>query len=328
MLNNLQSQIDARLKELAAENKFSGTIGMQMGENPFFSGAYGYRDRENHLPMEINTKINLGSINKSFTAIAICQLEQNGWLNFHDAADKFLPEIAPISRGCITISHLLMHKSGLGNYMLNADYQAAKHSIDTVSKWLPYAIEPISALPGLEENYSNSGYIVLGAIIERVSGMDYYDYIDKNIYNICEMGDTGCFLNTQNIENRARGYFMPESTVAFMPNDSKLPLRGGPAGGGYSTAPDMLRYMAALRSDSLISNTFATICPPGQEYGFAAMRFLSGAIGHTGGTSGISAYFGAHPISGHNVVALSNVDMGVFAAVPIANEHIGIAPKN
>jgi len=322
-------KLDAQLNEMTAADKFAGTVMVACGNETLFQGAYGLADRENNIPMKIDTTINLGSCNKSFTAIAICQLQQVGLLDFDDTVEKHIPAMADLSQGRIKIHHLLMHTAGLGNYLSDDDYKADRHRITTISGIMPYIMRPLIDTPGKAHNYSNSGYVVLGAVIESITGIDYYDYVFNNIYKPAGMQNSNCFLNTDTVPNRAKGYTSMNEDAPFISNAAFLPLRGGAAGGGYSTAQDMLRYMAALRNDTFIKNTFSVISPPvDADYGFATMRFLSGSIGHTGGARGISAYYGVHLKTDLRVAILANVDMGVIHAGVAINKHIGIAPAS
>ena len=326
-------KLDEQLKEMVTTDTFAGTVIIAKNNEIIFQGAYGLADREAVIPHDINTKINLGSCNKSFTAIAICRLEQAGKLDFDDIADRYVPAIAKLSQGRITIRQLLTHRAGLGNYKGDAEFIKDMHDISTIAGILPYALRPLVAEPNEGFNYSNSGYIVLGAVIEAVSGMDYYEYISENIYKPSGMADSGCYPATDGTA-RAKGYtrateFGPSKPgsedLPLNENSKFLPLRGGSAGGGYSTAPDLIKYMRALKNDVLIKDTFDSISPaPGTDYGFAAMRYQNGAIGHTGGAHGINAYFGVHHESGYDVAVLANVDMGAMRGAMAVNRFIGI----
>ena len=326
MMPNL-NELNEKLLEMTEKNEFSGTAIVAKDGKTVFQGAYGYADRENDSLMDIYTKINIGSINKSFTAIGICQLQQMGKLSFDDAVEKYVPEMAELSQNKITIHHLLTHTAGLDNFKADAEYINNKHQIMTIGELLPYAIRPLISVPGGEHKYSNSGYVVLGAVIEQIGGMDYYDYMEKNIYNPAEMVNTGHFLQADDVLNRAKGYMIMENG-SLAANTDLLPLRGGSAGGGYSTVPDMLQYMNALKNDIFIKNTFDTISKKGAHYWYGTARFPSGAIGHTGGAGGINGYYGVHPETGFSATVLSNVDMGAMRAMRVINIHFGLMPQH
>ena len=325
---SLHEDLQAFLQGLADEDKFSGTVLVAKDDDILFTGAYGYADRGRKIAMQVDTKLNLGSINKSFTAVAICQLAQKGLLSLQDILEKHLPDYADISQGRITIEQLLMHTAGLGNFMAAPGYRENLNRVDLIKDYLPYCREMVG-IPGERHIYSNAGYIVLGAIVEAVSGEDYFSYIDKHIYQPAGMINSGCFYREAPPPNLAIGYIRP-GTPGFgaspsgppgnqgatseepLPNTNWLPLRGCSAGGGYSTVEDMFRFVRGIHNEVLLSGGFATLFPhQGIDYNYAVSRQYPGAkqaVGHSGGAPGINSVYEFYQELGYTLVVQVNID--------------------
>ncbi|MCL2557295.1 MAG: beta-lactamase family protein, partial [Treponema sp.] len=307
-------RLDTFLRDLADRGLFSGTVGVGRAGEVLFLGGYGYADLDAGRAMRPDTGVNLGSVNKSFTAVAIGQLAQSGRLSYGDAVETFLPEFAEISAGLITIEHLLRHTSGLGDFRGNPDYIRNMNDLQTIAQMLPYAIpERLLFAPGSGYSYSNSGYLALGAVIERVSGEDYYAYVGRHIFARAGMENTGSYRKTDQRENLAIGYYLDEAgrTVS---NIANMPLLGNSAGGGYSTAEDMLRYIHALNGDVFMRDTALTLIPEIMVSGMA------------GGAPGVSAIYENHAESGYYIVILSNASAGHAAALDEIRRFLFAAP--
>ena len=319
------------LTNLNQKDEFSGTVLVGMGDEILFSGAYGYADRQKKQPMKVDTKLNVGSINKSFTGAAICQLEQAGKLRFSDPVEKYVPEMAELSNGKVTLALLLNHTSGMGNFMGVKSYRENIEAVDTVNDLLKYCLmQPLLFQPGAAHSYSNSGFVVLGAVVERVSGMDYFDYIDENIYKPAGMINSGCFRRDDDVPNLAVGYVRPmlpghenvmprpgvpapyDRSAQPEPNTKWLPLHGCPAGGGYSTVLDFFGYVKALRNNVLLRDALNTVMPEGElNHGRGTVRQNPAAregLGHSGGAPGINSIYETYPNLGYTFVVQCNID--------------------
>lgn len=316
----LQSYFDS----LVAENKLSGVVLVAKDGKMIASKAAGIANKATKAPIDLNTKFNLGSMNKMFTAVAIAQLAQAGKLSFTDTVGKHLPdypnkEVAEK----VTIHHLLTHTSGMGSYW-GEKFAAQRDKLLTVAAYLPlFASEPLSFPPGEKFQYSNSGFMLLGAIVEKVSGQDYYSYVQEHIYKVAGMSDTGFYEPGKEIPNLAIGY------TSRGPNDEPLPeardneqlreVRGGPAGGGYSTAPDLVKFHQALFSYKLLDKAHTELVTTGKVdafggrgrygYGFGDVN-MGGkhSVGHNGGAPGIAADLQMFPELGYTAVAMMNSD--------------------
>jgi CubicO group peptidase (beta-lactamase class C family) len=261
-------------------------------------------------------------MNKMFTATAMAQLAQQGKLKFTDTIAQHLPDYPnqEVAQE-VTIAHLLSHTSGIGNYMKPAFF---KTELKSLSDYLPFfAADPLKFEPGKGWSYSNAAFIVAGMIIEKVSGQDYFSYVEKNIFAPAGMTASGYFLRDEKVPNRAFGFTRADSTDgARHSSESMLPWRGGPAGGGYSTAGDLLKFATALRSHKLLNPQFTDMITsiqskpegsgPNEGYGYGfGVDVLSGGerlVGHGGGFPGTSTNLQIFLKSGYTVVVLTNYD--------------------
>jgi CubicO group peptidase (beta-lactamase class C family) len=271
----------------------------------------------------LNTKFNLGSMNKMFTAVAIAQLAQAKRLSFDDPISKHLPDYPNKEvADKVTIHHLLTHTSGMGLYW-NEKFRAQREKLLTVAAHLPlFASDPLSFAPGEKFQYSNAGYMVLGAIIEKVSGQDYYSYVQEHVYKPAGMVETGFYEPGKEIPNLAIGYTRESDDGKQLDeardNENIREIRGGPAGGGYSTVEDMVKFHMALRSYKLLNKEHTELVttgkvdgPGGSRYGYGFGDNTSGGkhiVGHNGGAQGIAANFEMYPELGYTVVLLMNTD--------------------
>src|SRR5256714_1008132 len=186
--------LDSYLNTVVAENKLSGVVLVAKDGVTLASKAAGIANKATNAPIDLNTKFNLGSMNKMFTAVAIAQLAQAGKLAFADTVGKHLPDYPNKEvADKVTIHHLLTHTSGMGMYW-NEKFMAQREKLLTVAAHLPlFASDPLSFKPGEKFQYSNAGYMVLGAIIEKVSAQDYYSYVLEHIYKPAGMSETGFY---------------------------------------------------------------------------------------------------------------------------------------
>src|SRR5438105_665720 len=200
-------ELDNYVANLVAENKLSGVVLVAKDGVTIASKAAGIANKATGAPIALNTKFNLGSMNKMFTAVAIAQLAQAGRLSFTDTISKHLPDYPNKEvADKVTIHQLLTHTSGMGLYW-NEKFRAQREKLTTVAAHLPlFASDPLSFPPGEKFQYSNSGYMVLGAIIEKVSGQDYYSYVAEHIYKPAGMTDTGFYEPGKEIPHLAIGY--------------------------------------------------------------------------------------------------------------------------
>ncbi len=318
------SAIQSYLENQAAVGLFSGSVMIAQEGIPVFQAAYGLADIDLVIPNQVDTKYNLGSLDKMFTAVAIMQLVEQGKLSLRENVGEYLPgypnsEIADT----VTIHNLLMHTSGMGSYFDSPTYLDSHDDLRSLEDYSSLFVDtPLEFTPGLQFRYSNSGYIVLGLIIEAVSGQSYYDYVQEHIFVPSGMQDTACYEFDAGTPNLAIGYTSLDwdgnDTGQVNSNASMLPVRGGSAGGGYSTVIDLLSFSNALLNNQLLSPESTELMMEGKiqlndnvqyAYGFFD-RIVEGhrAVGHGGGFPGICSIFNMFPELGYTIVILSNSD--------------------
>jgi CubicO group peptidase (beta-lactamase class C family) len=312
-------ELDAFMRRLAAADVFSGTVALARDGTPVFKGAYGQADRNFSAPSRIDTKFNIGSMNKMFTAVAVAQLVERGRLSYDDPLSKFLPDFPdPESANKIRIMHLLTHTAGLGGYFGKRYQQSAKASLRTVDDMISMVAddERLQFEPGTKFQYSNTGFLILGKVIEKVTGMSYYDYVRENLYKVAGMENSDSYELDKITANLAIGYeksFDELGKTSFHNNLLVLSARGGPQGGGYSTVDDLVKFTRALQSGKLLQpesvRALLTAKPelnaPRYGYGFD-VDDARGIAGHGGGFAGISANLDMFPRLGWTAVVLSN----------------------
>lgn len=324
------SKLEQYLGERAAAGEFSGSVLLARNGDILFAQAYGLADREKGLKNTLDTPINLGSMNKMFTGLAIAQLDARGKLSYTDTVGKYLPDYPDTKvRDEVTVQQLLTHTSGLGSYWTDA-YRQLKDGLRSVADFAALcAEEPLGREPGSEFVYSNCGPVVLGLIIEAVTGQNYYEYIRSRVYAPAGMDNSDHFNKVETDSGKATGYFVPREPGAteLISNFSDLGYIGSPAGGGYASANDLLRFATALYDGSLIDEQHREEMTTykvkqGADEGYAylyADRRVNGQryIGHNGGAPGINAEFSVFTDSGYTVVVLSNTGSN---ASPVADQ--------
>lgn len=321
-------ELGAYIDRLAAHDAFSGTVLVAKDGKPLLTRAVGFANRDFKVPNTLDTKFNLGSMNKMFTAVAILQLVERGKLSLDDTLAKYL-DTTWLSQDIldrVTIRHLLTHTSGLGSYFNETFDRSSRALYRNVSDYKPLVVsETLAFEPGKEQRYSNTGFLIAGAIVEKASGVDYFDYIRANVTGPAGMTRTDCYELDKVNENLAVGYdrrITPggkrggeggKGGVEYTNNIFMHVIRGGPAGGGYSTVADLLRFDQALRSgkllkqDSLAAAWTPVPGPLGYGLGFFVQQTPAGRIvGHSGGFNGISADLSMYLDAGLTVAVLCN----------------------
>lgn len=310
----LVEALDKELGQVVGADEFSGTVLVARKDSVVFQKAYGLASKEYNVPNRVDTKFNLGSINKTFTQVAIGQLAEQGKLSFDDRLGKHLPDY-PNHEAAekVTIRQLLEMKSGIGDFF-GPEFEAIpKNRLRTLKDFLPlFANKPLQFEPGTKQQYSNGGYIVLGAIIEKASGQDYYDYVREHIFKVAGMNNTDWYEADVMTPNLASGYTregMVDRAKGLRKNNFYTrPAKGSPAGGGYSTADDLLKYAAALRDGRLRLPNFRQPASPDQKGSSAAKQPHFAGLGIAGGAPGINAVLEANEATGYTVIVMSNYD--------------------
>ncbi len=306
---------------LAKADVFSGSVLVAKDGKVIYAAAFGDANKDFGARNTLATKFNLGSMNKMFTAVAIAQLVEEGKLRYDDPLSKFLPDFpTPAAAKKIRIEHLLTHTSGLGSYFNEEFMRSSRTRYRTVDEMMTLAKgDSLAFEPGTRWSYSNTGMLVLGKVIEKVTGQDYFTWVREHVYRPAGMTSTDAYELDLVNSNLAVGYqkeFADDGSRRYRNNIFQHVIRGGPAGGGYSTAEDLLRFAEALRGGKLVSPaTYQLLTTPkpalnSNEYGYGFGTGLgSGSddiVGHSGGFSGISSNLDIFKNSGYVAIVMSN----------------------
>jgi CubicO group peptidase (beta-lactamase class C family) len=331
------------LRTESAADQFSGAVSITKSGQPVLEEAVGLADRDRKIPNTVGTKFRFGSMGKMFTAVAILQLIEAGKVKLDDPLSKYLPGYPNHEVAAVTIHQLLTHTGGTGD-IFSPEYFERRNQVKELSDYIGlYGTRGVQFPPGSRWDYSNYGFILLGRVIEVVTGHSYYDYVRDNIFKPAGMNSTGNLPEETHIPNLAVAYTRhggtrrmlmppgnaPPSTTDTPASDAPPPLesadalmpyRGTSAGGGYSTVTDLARFSAALRSYKLLNAHFTGLLTTGKvktgrpatqyAYGFEDQTTPDGIryYGHGGGAPGINGRLMIFPDSGYTVVVLSNLD--------------------
>lgn len=373
-------QMDREISLAAAEDRFSGVVLVAKDFKPVFFKPWGMASREFAVPNRLNTKFNLGSINKVFTKIAIGQLVEKGLISFDDKIGQFLPHYPnQEAREKVTVRHLVEMTSGIGDFF-GPDFQnTPKNHIRHNRDYLRlFASKPLAFVPGTKEMYSNGGYVVLGEIIAAAAKVDYYAFIRKNIFEVAGMKDSDWYEADIPVANLAEGYTQetagkredaerrseekgreesamtlrtiqskkeskrPESTEAgeaqkggpWRKNIYTRPARGSAAGGGYSTAEDLLHFIKALYEGQFLSPPYTDWVFGGPEPGKGKIleavdiQKKSWNIGIAGGAPGINAVLEFDARDGWTIIVLANLDPPAATQISrLVQRHLSATSK-
>jgi D-alanyl-D-alanine carboxypeptidase len=297
----------------AADLGFNGSVYARLGD-VVAQKSFGTSDAAGRVPVTSRTRFSMASASKMFTAVAIGQLVDQGAIRFDAPIGSYLSGLKP-ELAAITIAQLLNHTSGLGDYF-RPENQAVIDAATTATDLLPLALATSPAFaPGSRRAYSNSGFVVLGAIVEKVSGMTYAEYVQKRIFAPAGMTDT-------RLDAQDRAEPMTRMSPAGMldkPQPSPLQaLRASPAGGASITPTDVSAFLTALTAGRLVSRaTMTALTAPRPDptnaahvygYGFDVRETSPRRVGHGGGAPGMNAEIALYPESGWQMIALSNND--------------------
>jgi CubicO group peptidase (beta-lactamase class C family) len=325
------------LQELASAGKFSGAVLLAQNEDILLKEAFGLADRSSGIPNQVDTRFNLGSINKMFTAIAILQLVEQGRLSVDNTIAEILPDYPnPEVARQVTVHQLLTHTAGMGDCFTGEFFTTSRDQLKTVGGYLPlFADKPLQFQPGSQYSYSNEGFIVLGLIIEKISGESYFDYVQAHIYSPSGMVNTGEYELDTIIPNLAIGYSTLDAegndTGVLVDNTSLMPIKGTPAGGGYSTVEDLRSFWQALMSFQLLNPQSTEILLKGKveireniqyAYGFLD-KLIQGerVVGHGGNAPGVCNLMDTYLDPGYQIIVLSNSDMDCLLLRDFLKDH-------
>ena len=324
-------EIGSYLKRMGDADIFSGAVVIAREGKPVFSQAYGYADREKNIPNTLDTPFLLASMTKLFTALAIGQLVEQGKISYEDPLSKFLPDFPDAeSAAKIKIKHLLSHTSGLalalGDKLSDSVDGDALDRRTTIKAMVDaYERKPLAFEPGTKYDYSNTGYVLLGRVLEIVTGQDYYDYMQKNVF--APAGATSAsfpLLPANGVAVVPMAYpYEPRFDSGTLREDydvnqlGKGFRRGGPSGSSIASALDLIKLSNAMNAGRIVKpETLRLHSTPKPElgakhygYGFStrARRADRPLVGHGGNAPGQCTEFGELKDTPYTIVVLSNL---------------------
>jgi D-alanyl-D-alanine carboxypeptidase len=308
------ADLESRINTLVAADKFSGAVLIESHGRVVYQQQRGMADRVARAPITSKTKFRLGSANKMFTALAILQLVEKGRVALDATVGQYVPDYPNREVATkVTIRQLLTHTGGTGEIFTD-QYYKDRGSLKTLTDYVSYfGKRPLEFQPGTKVDYSNFGYIILGYIVERVSGLSYYEYVSRHIFEPSGMIDTASAPESDVVPHRAIGYTTKNGQ--WVPADDTFPYRGTSAGGGYSTVADLLRFSHALTAFKLLGKEMVEKAThpqiTGEWYGYGFETHGVGPthyFGHSGGAPGMNAEFRIYSESDTTVIILSNLD--------------------
>jgi CubicO group peptidase (beta-lactamase class C family) len=321
------ARMDQIVQSYATDRKFMGTALVARNGQVLFSKGYGFANLEWKIPNTPDTKFRLGSVTKQFTAASILLLEERGKLSVTDPVKKYMPD-APAAWDKITIRHLLTHTSGIPNFTGFPDYQKLEPFKATPAELVArFRDKPLDFQPGEKWSYSNSGYVLLGYLIEKISGETYEKFVTENVFTPLGMKDTGYDSNTAIIPKRADAYEMGRGGyqhAGFI--DMSIPHA---AGALYSTTEDLLKWEQGLYGGKVLqpASLEKMTTPFLDNYAFGLTVTSGGGrkrISHGGGIEGFNTVLEYYPDDKLAVVVLEN-SSGAVSPGEIAGKLAAVA---
>ena len=318
---DVAEKADQYLSTWAKQGRFSGVVLIAKGDRILLRKGYGMANYELNVPNSPETVFRIGSITKVFTALSVLQLEEKGLLKVSDPVAKYVPEM-PQGWNEITIHELLCHKSGIPDFAsakAYSDFNDPRHVENALKE---NADKPLVNKPGEVLRYSNSGYILLGRVIEKVSGKTYEEYLNENIFKPAGMTHTTVDHATEVVHERASGYRFDGETVVNAPYGD--PVYGAAAGALRSTVDDLYRFDRTLKAGKLFSKaitekawtayglwTAPLPLPLEADYGYGWMMgdtFGHRYGGHGGWVNGFVSQFTRYPDDDEVLIVLWNFE--------------------
>lgn len=319
------AELRGLLELMSKMDLFSGTVLLAQEERVLYQSAFGEASKRFSVANSVDTKFNLGSIDKMFTSVAIMQLVDAGKVSLTDKLTDIIDDswLNKEISDKIEIQHLLTHSSGLGSNFLRPILSWPQNRFRALADYKVVTRDETQYFePGTNNRYSNTGMFLLGVVIEAVSGQDYFSYIRDNIYQKAGMTDSGSFEMSQPVPNLAIGYHRDyRAHTGWHNNLFDHVAKGSPAGGSFSTVVDMHLFALALKNNKLLSKVsteMALTAKPvlhSEDYGYGfsiSESPLGPIIGHEGGTRGINSNIDIYLQTGYVAVVMSNYTDGAI----------------
>src|SRR6059058_266972 len=307
------ARMEQVVQSFVKDKQFMGAVLVARENEVLLDKGYGFANLEWYIPDSPQTKFRLGSLTKQFTAAAILLLEERGKLRTDDLVTKYLPD-APASWAKITLANLLTHTSGIPNFTSFPDYSTTEATPTTPEQLVArFRDKPLNFQPGEQWEYSNSGYVLLGYLLEKISGQRYQDFVRDNLFAPLGMTESGYDSHAAIILHRASGYTPgANGPVNAGYIDMSIPFS---AGALYSTTEDLWRWEQGLFGGKIL--TAASLkkmtTPFKNDYAYGlAVRTAHGytVIEHGGGIEGFNTQLAYDPDRKLAVIVLGNLNGG------------------
>jgi CubicO group peptidase (beta-lactamase class C family) len=331
----LMSDLSRRVAETAARTGFAGVVRLERSGTVALDTAYGLADRSHGLPMTSSNQLGMASGSKTFTALVVLRLVEEGLLALSTTARQVLGPDLPLIAGDVNLEHLLSHRSGIGDYLDedeldSQDYvlPVSAHLLNTTADFLPILDGYPTKFPAGERfSYCNAGFVVLALIAERVSGRTYHDLVREMVCKPAGMADTE-FLRSDALPGRAAlGYVEVEGQ--WRTNVFHLPVLATGDGGTYTTTADMARFWTALTSGRIVGTetlddmrTARNRQEGGRHYGLGLwLEADSPRMTMSGGDAGVSFWSSHHPERGTTGTVIATTMGGAWPVVELIESH-------
>ena len=305
------ARMDQVIRASSEADAFSGAVLVARDGRILLDQGYGLANREWNIPNDGDVKFRLGSLSKQFTAVAVMLLNQQGKLDLDAPIKTWLPD-APAAWDAITPRHLLSHTAGVPNFTAFSDFEAQKTRPATMSQLIArFRDRPLDFAPGSRFAYSNSGYVLLSALIETASGQTYADFIAANLFQPLGMSDSGYDRHDLILPRRASGYASGADNVVNADYvDMSIPTG---AGALYSTTHDLLKWEQGLFGGRLLNAQSMTALSTPVRNGYAMGLMVSEADGkrlvwHNGAIEGFNTYMAYDPGDRTAIIVLANLN--------------------
>ena len=313
----LVAALRKRLEDETALDRFAGVVLVAKEGKPIFAQAYGLADREHNIPNTLLTRFSLASMNKMFTAVALMQQVQAGKVALDDPLGKYLPDYPNKELAAkVTIGELLTNTGGTGD-IWGPEFDQHRLELHTLQDYIHlYGNRALRFEPGSRWEYSNYGFILLGGVIEKVSGESYSDYVHQHVFNPAGMTSTRSGMEDKAIPSLSIEYTKMGATH-WIPITDAPTNSGSSAGAGFSTVGDLLRFANALRENKLLDAQHTTLMTTGMvanpfgldAYGFGVQTINGNqCFGHNGSSRGVNGDLEMCLGSSYTVVTLANLD--------------------
>jgi len=301
------TKADTYMKDMVAQNKFTGAVLVAKGGKILFEKAYGWANQREKLPNTLATEFRIASVTKQFTAALILQLAEKGKLNVKDKVSKYLPDYA--KGDSITIHQLLSHTSGLPTNLTGLNQAMNLSSLN--EKIRAIKASPLSSKPGTKFEYSNANFILLADIAEKITGVPYRELLKTQVLDKAGMLHSGLDRNNRPQSNEAVGYARIDTRQWVKAPYRNMDAASG-AGGMYSTVEDLYKWDRALYTNKVLSDASKKqmFTPNMRNYGYAYIIVRNRGhkeYWHNGATNGFLSIISRYPDDDACIIVLMNV---------------------